>query len=62
MYQRLMTFVIKIFHLQVNPFSGQTMRWSFWTQPEPKGQILNLGEHIEVQLIFESYGFELLGP
>lgn len=28
----------------------------------PTCQTLNLGEHIEVQLIFESYGFELLGP
>ena len=48
MYQHLMMFVIKIFHLQVNPFSGQILRWSFWTQPEPKGQILNLGEHMQI--------------
>ena len=48
MYQHLMTFVIKIFHLQVKPFSWQMMRWSFWTQPEPKGQILNLGEHMQI--------------
>lgn len=28
----------------------------------PTRQTLNLGEHVEVQLILESYGFELLGP
>ena len=48
MCQHLMTFVIKIFHLQVYLFYRQMMRWSFWTQPEPKGQILNLGEHMQI--------------
>lgn len=28
----------------------------------PTCQILNLGEHVEVQLILKPYGFELLGP
>ena len=48
MYQHLMMLVIKIFHLQVYLFHRQMMRWSFWTQPETKGQILNLGEHMQI--------------
>ena len=43
-----MTFIIKIFHLQVNSFSGQMVRWSFWIQSEPTGQTLNLDEHMQI--------------
>ena len=48
MQQHLMTFIIKIFHLQVNSFSGQMMRWSFWIQPEPTSQTLSLDEHMQI--------------